>query len=135
MTTIEFTVPGEVVPWARSGGGRSVARFTPARQRNYMAVLKDYGATAMNGTAPLDCPVELSVLAIYPWPKSWSTKKRTAPGAEWKTSRPDSDNIVKIIKDSLNKIAFTDDAVVASQHVWKRYGEVPLVKIKIARLA
>lgn len=133
-SAVEFTVPGEAVPWARSGGGRTVVRFTPARQRNYMAVLKDFGAIAMAGRPPLDGPVELSLMAVYGWPKSWSKARREAAGARWKTSRPDADNLSKIVKDALNTIVWRDDAQVASAHIWKQYGDVPRLAVRILAL-
>lgn len=131
--TIEFTIPGDAVPWARAGAHGKV-RFTPAKQRSYMAVLKDFGARAMQGTSPIEGPIELSVMAVYAWPKSMSSKKRALPGAEWKSSRPDADNLSKIVKDALNTITFRDDAQVASLHVWKKFGDVPRLSVKIVPL-
>jgi Holliday junction resolvase RusA-like endonuclease len=132
---IEFTVPGDAVPWARAGGGRNTPRFTPAKQRNYMGALRMFCAAAMKGKGPLTGPIELSVLAVYGWPTSWSSKKRALPGADWKTSRPDADNLSKIVKDALNTVAWSDDALVTSLHVWKRFGDVPRLSVRIRSLA
>lgn len=133
MTDIHFTVPGEAIPWARAGA-HGKQRFTPAKQRNYMGALRMFCAAAMNGGSPLTGPIELSVMAVYAWPKSLTSKKRALPGAEWKTSRPDADNLTKIIKDALNTVAWGDDAQVASSHCWKRYGDVPRLSVKIRSL-
>lgn len=133
MSAIDFTVPGNAVPWARAGAKGKI-RFTPAKQRNYAAVLKDYCSQAMNGDAPTDGPVKLEVLAVYAWPKSLSEKKKQLPGAQWKTSRPDADNLTKIVKDALNSIAWRDDAQVAASHTWKRFGEAPYLRVKIEPL-
>lgn len=130
--TIEFTIPGEAVPFARTAGGKTTPRFTPAKQRNYMGAIKMFAARAMQGRPPLEGPVELSVMAVYLWPKSWSAKKRA--GAYWKTSKPDADNITKLVKDSLNTVAFADDAQVASSHAWKTYGNVARLTVKIVPL-
>jgi Holliday junction resolvase RusA-like endonuclease len=132
--TIEFTIPGEAIPWARAGGGKSVVRFTPAKQRNWMGVLRMYCQRAMQGRGPLTGPVELSILAVYAWPKSWSQAKRTKPGAQWKTSRPDMGNVTKIIEDALNTVAWMDDSQVVSPHGWKVYGDIPRVTVKIVPL-
>jgi hypothetical protein len=75
VSEIEFTIPGEAVPWARAGS-HGKFKFTPAKQRNYMGALKMFCARAMQGGAPLQGPIELSVMAMYEWPKSW---KREAP--------------------------------------------------------
>lgn len=133
--TIAFTVPGQAVPWARSGGGVNTPRFTPAKQRSYAGVLKLYCQHAMNGTGPMLGPLELSIVATYAWPKSWSNKQREAPGARWKTSRPDADNLTKIVKDALNTVAWQDDAQVASSHTWKRYGDAASLTVRIEACA
>jgi Holliday junction resolvase RusA-like endonuclease len=77
----------------------------------------------MRGRQPLDGPVELVVVAVYEWPKSWSAKRKAQPGAAWKTSKPDADNIGKLISDSLNCLAWRDDALVARLEVQKIYGQ------------
>jgi Holliday junction resolvase RusA-like endonuclease len=116
--TISFTVPGEAVPWARAGKHGGI-QFTPARQRNFMAAVKTLCADAMKGAPPLDCAIELKVIAKYIAPPSWSQRRRDA--AAWKRTKPDASNVVKIIEDALNKVAWVDDAQIASLHVWKRY--------------
>lgn len=131
---IEFTVPGEAVPWARAGA-HGAQRFTPAKQRSYAGALKMFCQRAMNGSGPIAGPVELSVLAVYAWPKSLSARKRKLPGAEWKTSRADIDNVGKIVMDALNTVAWTDDALIASLHQWKKYGDLPRLQVKIRSLA
>lgn len=131
---ISFTVPGQPVPWARSGGGLNTPRFTPAKQRSYAGVLKLYCQNAMRGAAPIEGPIELSIVATYAWPKSFTEKRRALPGAKWKTSRPDADNLTKIAKDALNTIAWRDDSQVVSSHTWKRFGDIPSLAVRIVPL-
>lgn len=125
--TIEFTIPGEAVPFARAGGGKSVARFTPAKQRHAMGVVKLFCQRAMAGAAPIEGAIELSISAVYLRPKA---RRHDV----WKTSRPDADNISKLIKDALNTVAWRDDAQVASLHVWKQFGPVPRTVVRIVEL-
>jgi Holliday junction resolvase RusA-like endonuclease len=134
VSEISFTVPGEPVPWARAGGGKTMHRFTPAKQRKYMARVRACCERAMTGRGPLSGPVEMSVMAVYAWPKSWSEKKRSAPLAKWKTSRPDMGNLSKLVEDALNNLAYGDDAQVVSPHGWKQYGDVPRLVVKIVPL-
>lgn len=133
MSEIAFTVPGQAVPWARAGAHGSV-RFTPAKQRNYAGILRTFCDRAMQGRPPLDGPIELSVMATYAWPKSWNSRKRLAPGAMWKTSRSDIDNIGKLVMDSLNTVAWEDDALIASLHLWKQYGDIPKLTVRVVPL-
>lgn len=57
--------------------------------------------------------------------KSYSKKRVQAirDGLEKPTKKPDADNIAKIILDSLNGIAYKDDAYVADFRVIKEYTE------------
>lgn len=124
---IEFIVPGEAVPFARSGGGKTVARFTPAKQRAAMGVVALCCRRAMQGAAPIEGAVELSINAVYLRPKS-------RPKDRWKTSRPDADNLSKLLKDALNTVAWRDDAQVCSLHVWKQYGTTARVEVRIVEM-
>jgi len=130
--TIAFVVPGVPVAWARAGSNNGM-RFTPAKQRSFMAVLKAIAAEAMRGAPPIAGPVELSIRATWPAPSSWSAKKRAA--TRWRTSRPDADNCGKIVADALNGICFLDDAQVVSLHVWKTIGSCAELAVRITEIA
>jgi Holliday junction resolvase RusA-like endonuclease len=129
---IEFVVPGELVPWARAAGGKTTHRYIPAQQANYMTALRLICSTAMRGQPPLDGPVKLTLHACYPWPASWSQNKRNAN--RWRISRPDVDNIFKLVADALNAVAWRDDAQIADGGVQKFFGETPGLAVRIERL-
>jgi Holliday junction resolvase RusA-like endonuclease len=61
---------------------------------------------------------------VFAPPASWSEEKRQQAivGEIPHTSKPDADNLAKSWLDALNKIAFVDDALVATVRVSKRYG-------------
>lgn len=120
---IKFIVPGDVVPWARAGGGKTVVKFTPAKQRNYMGVIRAEAHKAMKAfPGPLTGPLQLKIAAVYLWPKSTTKARLAAADGAWKTTKPDSDNITKIVKDALNTIAYVDDAQIAFSSCWKTLG-------------
>jgi Holliday junction resolvase RusA-like endonuclease len=130
-----FIVPGEPTPWARAGGGKSVVRFTPAKQRNYMGAVKLFCSAAMKGASPLDGPIAISVNAVYAWPASWNAKRRAQPNARWKISRPDLDNCsLKLLADALNTVAWTDDARICMAILRKYYGDFPQLEVSIRGL-
>lgn len=129
-----FTVHGDVVPWARAGA-RGKVHFTPARQRSFMGVLRSAAMDAMRGAPPVDDPVELRIIAYYMPPKSRTRAERAHPGAGFKKSAPDVDNITKIIKDSLKKIVWVDDARVASLHVAKVFDARPRLVVAVEPLS
>ena len=47
------------------------------------------------------------------------------------TKKPDIDNIVKIVLDSMNRIAFKDDNQITKLEVEKKYGIEDKIQIKI----
>ena len=52
----------------------------------------------------------------------------------WATKKPDSDNIVKIVLDGLNKVAYHDDSQVCKLSFEKKYSKIPRVEVKIKKL-
>jgi Holliday junction resolvase RusA-like endonuclease len=132
--TIAFTVPGLPVAWARAGKSGKVS-FTPAKQRSFMADVRTIAAHAMKGADPIAGPVEMAVSFVYPWPASWSEKKRARPGAKYKTSRPDGSNLRKLIEDAINGVVYVDDALVVSGLDWKFYGASAETRVVVRVLA
>jgi Holliday junction resolvase RusA-like endonuclease len=54
-------------------------------------------------------PLLLEIHAIYPYPKSAKITK----SVWWRSKRPDLSNIIKGVEDSLNTVAYEDDAQIA----------------------
>lgn len=83
--------------------------------------------------------VRMEILALYEIPKSTTKKNASlmAKGVIKPTKKPDCDNIVKIICDALNHVAYKDDSQVTDVYVTKRYtaeGEIPCVKVRITEV-
>lgn len=54
---------------------------------------------------------------------------------EYKTSKPDTDNLQKLLKDCMTLVGFwDDDALVASELVEKFWAEIPGIYIRIEKL-
>jgi Holliday junction resolvase RusA-like endonuclease len=54
---------------------------------------------------------------------------------EYKTTKPDTDNLQKMLKDIMTDLGYwTDDALVASEIIEKFWAEVPGIYIKIESL-
>ncbi len=69
---------------------------------------------------PMTGPVCLSVHFLMPRPQNMMWKKREMPRTP-NIHRPDADNLLKMIEDCLNGIAYLDDAQITELHVWKEY--------------
>ncbi|MHB1167047.1 MAG: RusA family crossover junction endodeoxyribonuclease [Carboxydocellales bacterium] len=54
---------------------------------------------------------------------------------EYKTTKPDTDNMVKLLKDVMTDLGYwTDDALVASEIIEKFYSDIPGIYIAIESL-
>lgn len=121
---IEITLPGVPQGKGRPRMTRTGKPYTPAKTRAYEAALKLAGRQAMAGRAPLEGPLQVQVVALFPVPPSWTKRKQEEArrGAIRPTVTPDADNLGKAACDALNKVVWVDDAQVVDLHVVKHYG-------------
>ena len=69
--------------------------------------------------APLEGPLALTVMWLFP-------KGRSHKNGEWRTTKPDTDNLQKLLKDCMTKCQFwKDDAQVVREFVEKRWSDEP----------
>lgn len=111
MKPITFTVPG--IPVAK--GRPRVCKthtFTPQKTKDAEYNIQVYALQA--GVKCIEAPAEvkLEVSFHFPYTKSYPKRLRTEGLPEPHTSRPDLDNLLKTVKDGLNKIAYDDDSQV-----------------------
>ena len=83
-----------------------------------------------------DEPLEISILALFSIQQRASKKlKELMINNEiLPTKKPDSDNIIKIILDALNGVAYHDDRQVCRVYFEKMYAENPEIKILIRNI-
>lgn len=125
-----------VIPMAAKGKARARAGangfYTPARTARAEHHIATLFLTAMKGALPIDGPVRMQVVAEYVPPASWPKYRREAAMTGWpKTTKPDSDNIWKLVADALNGIAYRDDALIADAAVAKVYGPEDRITITV----
>jgi Holliday junction resolvase RusA-like endonuclease len=148
---VELYVPGVPVGQPRAKAttiGGHTRMFTPLTNKRADGTRTSNGIaeykTAIRGTAaeqysgaPLTGPIGLEVLFVFSRPKSKVWKKRPMP-REPHTSKPDLDNALKAVKDSLSKQVWRDDAQVSAANCTKAIAagdEQPHTFIKIYSLA
>jgi Holliday junction resolvase RusA-like endonuclease len=135
MTLIErYFVP--CVPFGKERprmGKHSV--FTPQKTIKFEQMLWESVKAQMKPNTPNYAqPLGFKVLALFPIPKSYSAKKRAACHMNTCTTKPDGDNILKIVQDALTNIRASkkrlaqerllkDDCKIAFASVDKRYHE------------
>ena len=68
---------------------------------------------------PLEGAVALTTIWLFP-------KGKTHRHGEWRTTKPDTDNLQKLLKDCMTKCGFwKDDAQVVREQVEKRWSDDP----------
>ena len=114
---------GKQRPRLCSVGGRNIV-YTPKRTIEYEKLIKASYIASSKVFFERNIPIEINILAYF-FHKS---------SIEFATKKPDADNIIKIVLDALNKVAFYDDAQVSKICFEKRYSKMPRLEITIQNL-
>lgn len=134
---IKFTVPGQPFGKQRPrvvNRGKFSTAYTPKETVQYENLVKlYYQQTAQGFMFQEGEMLEVRIIAYYSIPKSTSKKKRQEmlDNKIRPIKKPDFDNIGKIICDSLNLIAYHDDAAIVDAQVRKFYSDEPRVEVII----
>lgn len=130
----EFEVPGAI-----KGKGRPRVNsytgivYTPTKTKDYEYLVEQYFLLKYPKFKPLEGRVAVNITATFDIPKS--TKKqdinKMLENSISPTKKPDIDNIVKIILDAMNKLAFKDDTQITKLSVEKIYGTEEKVSVII----
>lgn len=65
----------------------------------------------------------------------WCYSSKTKKAPAWKTTKPDTDNLQKMLKDLMTKLGYwNDDALVCSEYIEKIWNDIPGIYIKIEEL-
>lgn len=134
---VKFTVLGEPQGKGRprfTKVGQYVKTYTPDKTVSYENLVKlEYRRQCKDYMFEKGRPVDIRILAYYPIPKSASKKKQAMMIANElrPMKKPDTDNVVKVILDSLNQIAYHDDVQAVDCQVRKFYSENPRVVVTI----
>ncbi len=128
FTPIDLTFPILAVPKGRPRVFRSGVVKTPDKTVNFEAELRFHWNLTLLPMLPR-VPTFVEVICYLPMPKSLA-KKKDPP--IWPVTKPDTDNLIKGILDSLNGFAWKDDSQVAKHSIEKRYTkESPSLRLRI----
>ena len=95
--------------------------YTPKQTKDYERDLASLAQVAMQGKTLIEGPVKITIDVFF------THKTKTG----WHTSRPDLDNIIKIVLDSLNGVVFKDDASVVQIIASKKYDQKDEERVEI----
>ena len=122
---MEFIVYGQPRGKERPRFARKTGTtYTPKRTRDYEAHIRSAFKSAPGcERIPADCSVAVSVEAYFSIPKSYSkaSKQACMDNSERPRKKPDGDNILKVVLDALNGLAYEDDRQVVDETIHKYY--------------
>lgn len=130
---ISLIIPGEPVAKGRPRMTRAGITYTPEKTKGYENLVKMCYMEQGN-KEKLEGELQVKIVACFKIPKSASKKNQTMMQLTEirPTKKPDADNIMKIILDSLNKLAYDDDSQIVSASIDKIYDINPRVEVLIS---
>jgi len=131
---IKLTIPGPPCAKQRPRLGK-YGTYTPEKTMNYETLVKELYIVEHHNRQ-LEGALEMTVRAYFQIPKSASQKKAVEmqEGKIRPTTKPDWDNVGKIISDALNGLAYRDDSQIVRATVEKYYSDEPRVEIEIQEI-
>lgn len=93
----------------------------------------EYSISKHKPPIPWDGPVQVAIDFRFPWNKS--APKKYLNREEWKTTRPDLDNMEKVILDSLTRTGFiVDDSIICYKITSKKHSNNPGISIRLTQI-
>ena len=94
------------------------------------AILRDALLPYVPAEPITEKPIRLNVLWMFPYPKS--ARKHQPEYDRQKITRPDTDNLNKLLKDVMTDMGFwKDDALISLEQIWKVYSDEPGICISV----
>jgi Holliday junction resolvase RusA-like endonuclease len=129
-----FEVPGEPRGKGRPRFSKQGHTYTDSETRAYEnKIIAYYRKTLGAFRWPDSAFIRIKVTAHYPIPKS-ATKAAVAgmqAGRILPSRKPDIDNVLKVVLDALNGIAYKDDSRVVCVEAEKVYSMTPKIVIEM----
>ena len=133
--TYEFEVPGKIIGKGRPRlNSYTGSVYTPTRTKDYECLIEQYFILKYPRYKPFEGRVQVEINAFFEIPKSTKKvdKELMLENKLNPTKKPDIDNIVKIILDAMNGIAFKDDIQITKLNIEKTYGMTEKIQVKIS---
>ena len=138
MMVAKFIIHGEPQGKGRPRFSRVSGRaYTPEKTASYENLVKiEYINQCKDCKFENGTELVMAITAYYGIPDSKPKKQKQLmrDGVVRPTKKPDMDNIIKIIADSLNKIAYYDDSQIVEATIKKYYSDEPRVVVTISEL-
>jgi Holliday junction resolvase RusA-like endonuclease len=136
---INFTIPGQPQGKARPRMCRVHGKnltYTPKKTIEYEKLIRASFCAASKENFEKKVPLEVKMLALFSIPESKSNKLKNLmnSGKIWPTKKADCDNIIKVVLDALNGLAYFDDSQVCRVIFEKKYAKMPEIQVAIKNI-
>lgn len=134
---MHFVIPGEPTGKGRPRvvrRGNFTQTYTPDKTVAYENLVKlEYERQCGHQRIVSGMPVQIIVTAYYAISRTDSrrTREKKLSGILQPMKKPDADNVLKVIADALNHMAYDDDSQIVFAVVRKLYSETPRVEVEI----
>lgn len=126
-------IPVTPIPKARARtvlNRGKVRSYTPQKTHDAQEAIKWHLRSEFKGKMILE-PCEVVIVFSMPFPTSWSKIKTNKMLWLPHTSKPDIDNMEKLVLDSCNEILWKDDGQVWKITATKIYARVPMIELSV----
>ena len=123
---ITIVVVGKPVAKGRARSTMTGRHYTPETTRvAESAVVATWYQNIGIDREPHDGPFTIEIVSAFEPPVSWAKWKREAAlaGSIRHTTKPDADNLLKLVTDALNEHAYVDDSRAFHVSALKKYSE------------
>lgn len=135
---IELVIPGKPMGKERPRAvrrGKFIGTYTPVKTVNYETYIKELFAVRYPDFIPLEGELMIHLTIWSPIPKSTSKKKKMLmlDGMIRPGKKPDIDQVLKIVMDALETVAYKNDNQFVGAVIAKYYSDRPRLQIKITK--
>jgi len=131
---ILFTIKGDPKALKRHRTfrrGKLTGQYDPSQgdKADFLSIAHKYAPDK-----PIDVPIHLRATFIFQRPKNHyraNGQVKSQFGSQH-IGRPDVDNLIKFVCDSLNGVFWRDDSLIFWVNAQKKYGDAPLTEIEIS---
>ena len=116
--------------------GNFVSTYKPEKTVNYENLVQFSYLEQYKDFEPMEGYLKIEIVCLMPIVKSTSKKNRQLmlDRKILPDKKPDADNMMKSITDSLNGIAYKDDSQIVEAHIYKYYAEQPQAGVMMSNI-
>ena len=139
MKAYQFIVEGQPKGKGRprfTTSGGYPRTYTPLETRRYEERIRECFFEQVKEPIEKDKIDTLQIIAFYQVPASESKKRKQLmiDGKLSPTVKPDLDNVIKVVLDALNGIAYNDDKQLLNIYASKFYGAKPMLMVQLSEI-